>query len=228
MDREEIKDIVSQSLEKAPTASRHDLQWGRRLFHFSTGFFIATVYGLFLDHHQIVYLLGGITAILYVTEQVRIAYPELSERLGWLNHFFLRAEEQLQESAAVPYAVALLLTILSFPKTIALIAIYTLAIGDPLSALIGIRFGKHKLRNMKKKSLEGSLAFFAATLATTIYVLSSYTPAATGTIIIIAIMIASFCTLFELLPIRVDDNLTIPLFTAIISWLLCTIAGLPI
>lgn len=59
-------------------------------------------------------------------------------RAPWINSLLFRAEEQFKESAMTPYAIAILLTLLTFPKTLALIGIYTLAIADPLSAVVGI------------------------------------------------------------------------------------------
>jgi dolichol kinase len=44
-----------------------------------------------------------------------------------------------------PYAIAVLLTILSVPKPAALIAIYTLAIADPAAAVVGITWGRRRL-----------------------------------------------------------------------------------
>ena len=69
-----------------------------------------------------------------------VALLRLDPGLGLFNKFaagaparpaaFFRAEEQFRESAMTPYVIAILLTILTFPKTIALIAICTLAIAD--------------------------------------------------------------------------------------------------
>lgn len=52
---------------------------------------------------------------------------------------------------------------LTVPKLPALLAIYTLAISDPLAAIVGVRFGGHRIR--RNRSVEGSCAFFAATAA---------------------------------------------------------------
>ena len=72
----------------------------------------------------------------------------------------------------IPYVMALLLTIITFPKAVALTAIYTLAIADPLSAIFGILYGTKKIA--KGKSLQGSLAFLVATtLCTAIVLLAS-------------------------------------------------------
>ena len=163
--------------------------------------------------------------VLYILEQIRVNYPELSKNMAWFNKFFLRAEEQLKESASVPYAMGLLLTILTFPKHCAIIGIYTLAVADPLAAIIGIRFGKHKI--LESKSLEGSLAFLMSTLICAGMVFSFHYTGHAVAITGAAIMIALLSTALELLPARVDDNLTIPLFTAMLAWLMSLLFGLP-
>lgn len=218
--------LMKKLLNQFSSATRHDLQLGRRLFHFSSGVLVATFYNLFLDHKQVVYILGTCACILYLLEHIRIAYPELSKYLGLLNNIFLRAEEQLKESSAMPYAMALLLTILTFPKVVALIAIYTLAISDPLSAIIGINFGKHKIT--VNKSWEGSLAFFVSCFACAFFVLTT-----SFDHMVLSSLKASFLIGFigmgmEMVPIRIDDNLTIPLFTALNSWIFCLIFDIPV
>ncbi len=138
--------------------TRKNLQLVRRLFHMGAGITIASLYWFTFSHQAAIHTLGLVACLLYVMEQVRINYPEMAARFLPLSKFVMRAEEQLKESAMVPYVFAVLLTIITFPKPLALIAIYTLAIADPLSAIIGIRFGKHKI--VSHKSIEGSLAFF--------------------------------------------------------------------
>jgi hypothetical protein len=86
----------------------------------------ATAYALLFTHQQVVHTFGTIACIVYVVDRVRIAYPEVvARRAPWVNRFLVRAEEEVRESAMIPYAIAVLLTILSVPKPAALIAIYT-------------------------------------------------------------------------------------------------------
>ncbi|MBF0366439.1 MAG: hypothetical protein HQK50_12780 [Oligoflexia bacterium] len=212
--------------QSSPNATRYNLQLGRRLFHFSNGAVVATMYNLFLEHRQVVYALGLVASLLYLIEQIRLAYPEIAGKFRWFSNFLLRAEEEIKESAAVPYSMALLLTILSFPKVVAVIAIYTLAFADPMSAIIGILYGKRKIA--RNKTLEGSLAFFVTTLAVCLLVLLTTYDGFYWAIIKVSVMVALFSSMIELLPIRIDDNLTIPLSTAIIAWIFCAMAGLPL
>ncbi len=204
-------------------ATRKDLQISRRLFHMANGFIIATAYGITFSHQQIVYFCGTIACIMYLLDQVRIAYPERIKKFERFSKYLLRAEEQLKESAAVPYIMANLLTIITFPKVIAISAIYTLAFADPLSAIIGIRFGKHRI--VKHKSLEGSFAFFvtaffAISIVFTLHGIYGWQKWTT------AFGVAFLASCFEMIPLKLDDNLTIPLFTAFLLWLFCATLGI--
>jgi dolichol kinase len=212
---------------RAPSATRHDLQVGRRLFHLANGVSIATAYALFFTHAQIVRVFGAIACLVYIVDRFRIAYPDVVERRApWVNRVFLRAEEQVREAAMTPFAIAVLLTMLTVPKLAALIAIYTLAIGDPLAAVVGIRYGRRRIT--RNRSLEGSLAFFAATVAVAALVLRWGTAAAPASIAAASASIGVVATVFELLPLRVDDNLTIPIFVGFATWGLTALFGVPL
>lgn len=213
-----------KSTAKIKLSSRTNLQLARRFFHMGNGVTIATVYLISLTHQQMIHVLGTILCVLYIIEQIRINYPEMAQKLLPITKFIIRAEEQLKESAMMPYMAAVLLTIITFPKPIALVAIYTLAIADPLSAIIGIKFGKHKV--VKHKSLEGSAAFFVATLVCSLIILAGYQGAITGTIVFISFALALLASAFELIPLKIDDNLTIPLFTAFALWILTELSSL--
>jgi dolichol kinase len=210
--------------EEKITATRSSLQIPRRMFHMGMGVGIALVYQIFLTHERAIYILGTCACVVYIVEQVRTSYPEYMERFeGIFKHIF-RAEEQLKESAGVPYIMALLLTILSFPKPIALVAILTLAVADPLSAIIGIKYGKHKW--VRGKSVEGSSAFFISALIISTAVLTHFTEAYWGWVFLLTFTSSLIISAFELIPLRIDDNLTIPLFTAFTLWILGASIGI--
>lgn len=209
----------------APSATRHDLQLGRRLFHLANGVTIATAYALFFTHAQVIHVFGAVACLVYIADRVRMAYPEVVARVApWVNRVFVRAEEQVRESAMTPFAIAVLLTILAVPKPAALIAIYTLAIADPLAAVVGIRFGRRRLAH--NRSLEGSAAFFAATVAIAALVLHHSTGADPWPIAGAAAAIGAVAVANELLPLRIDDNLTIPIVVGFAAWVLPALFGI--
>ncbi len=211
----------------APTATRKDLHLGRRLLHMASGIVVAIAYGLFFTHSQAIQLLGTIACIAYVVDRVRVAYPEIARKLEKLTNFFLRAEERLKESSMIPYVIGILLTLLSFPKPIALIAILTLAIADPLSAIIGILYGKHHFF-VREKTLEGSVAFLSVTLLCSFAILFNATLAPWWLVLTVSILLSVAVTAFEMLPLKLDDNLTIPLFVGFAGWGLCFLAQIPL
>ncbi len=218
---------IAAPAESAPSATRHDLQLGRRLFHFANGAATATAYALLFTHEQVVRIFGSIACIVYIIDRIRIAYPEVVARHApWVNRTFLRAEERVRESAMIPFAIAVLLTIITVPKLAALIAIYTLALADPLAAVVGIRFGRRRITH--NRTLEGSIAFFAATVAIAALVFNWGTDAMPSAIAWTAATIGLSATVFELLPLRIDDNLTIPIFVGFTTWVVATLLGVPL
>ncbi|MBM3303589.1 MAG: hypothetical protein FJY76_00700 [Candidatus Aenigmarchaeota archaeon] len=99
---------------------------------------------------------------------------------------------------------------IAFPLNVASAACAMLAVGDGLSTMIGMRYGRHKI--VGKKSWEGSLAMFVFSLAVGLFFLKP----------MVVIAGAAVATLFELLPEArffhrhrrlgfMDDNWLVPL-----------------
>jgi len=212
--------------ESAPSATRKDLQFGRRFFHMASGMAIVMAYGFFLSHAQMVRLLGTIACIAYLFDRVRVAYPEIAKKVEWVTNFFLRAEERLKESSMIPFVMGILLTLLIFPKPIALVAISILALADPFSAMIGIQYGTHHW--VKEKTIEGSTAFFVIAFLCTFLILIRSSPAAWWIILGVSLLLCVAVTALEMLPIKLDDNLTIPLFAGFVGWAFCLLFGVPL
>ncbi len=210
----------------APTATRKDLHLGRRLLHMASGLTVAVAYGLFFTHSQAIQLLGIIACVAYVVDRIRVAYPEIARRLEKITNFFLRAEERLKESSMIPYVIGILLTLLIFPKPIALIAIAVLALADPLSAIVGILYGKRHW--VKDKTLEGSATFFSVALLASFAILLNTTPSPWWAIFGVSFILSIAITAFEMLPIKLDDNLTIPLFVGFVAWGLALLVAIPL
>lgn len=98
---------------------------------------------------------------------------------------------------------------LCLPPALAATAVANLVFGDAAAALVGRRFGRHRLG---RKSLEGSVACLLACILVGWILL----PERPGAVLAAAIV----ATLFEVLPLPVDDNWSVPLATgAILAWL---------
>jgi len=113
-------------------------------------------------------------------------------------------------SGSPPVFLAAALTTLLFPRFIAAASLGVMLTADTAAALIGRRFGRHRLNG--GKSLEGTLAFFVTGMLFSFAVLLfagefswrmlGWTAA--------GILLASLAELFQK-QLRLDDNLTIPL-----------------
>jgi dolichol kinase len=99
-----------------------------------------------------------------------------------------------------------LLCLVFYPEPAASVGIYALAFGDGLSSVVGKLFGRVSLPWTGGKTLEGSLAAFAAIF---------WSAWATGGKLGIALSVALIGTLLEALPLEDLDNLVIPLGTAL-------------
>lgn len=87
-----------------------------------------------------------------------------------------------------------------FPKEVAVLSLIFMSIGDVAAALVGQSFGKIKIR---QKTLEGSIGCFVACAITGIIL----------DLLPLKVMItgALAASLFEALPVKIDDNILIPL-----------------
>lgn len=79
------------------------------------------------------------------------------------------------------------------------IVFFAIFIGDSLATIVGMRFAKYKLPYNKHKSLSGSLVYFLS-VSVLPYLLYG----------IFAIPLAIIATVVESLPIKFDDNFSVP------------------
>ena len=115
----------------------------------------------------------------------------------WFEERFEREDAPLPGWGSACYATGVLLAV-AFLGDVPQIAavIFVLGIGDGVSTIIGLR-GKMKLPYNGKKTIEGTLAMFFASLGAFVFVGPT------------AIPLALVAALAESVP-RVDDNLMIP------------------
>jgi diacylglycerol kinase (CTP) len=193
------------------SATRKDLHLTRRAFHTLWGLIIATLYLNLLDKEGMITLVGIVASALFVGENIRIKYPDLGKIFTKINNILYRDEEKFQISSSMPFLVSCLLVIFVFSKPIAIITVLFLGLGDPIAAIIGIKFGKRKIS--KNRTMEGCIAFFVVAFFICIFVMKNFYSGYIS-IILFAIVGAAAGTIAEYIETRLDDNITIPLFSA--------------
>jgi len=120
------------------------------------------------------------------------------------RHFFgelLRNHEDASLLGSTYLLIACLLTIHLFPKPVAVLALLFLILGDTVAAVVGKSVGRFRL--IGGKTLEGSIACFLVCFGLTLLM--------PGVPPFVGLVGALTATVFELLPIPLDDNFRIPL-----------------
>jgi len=178
---------------------------------------IPTIY-FFITKQLALCLLVPITAAFIIIDTARYYIPSVAnwfyQWFGWLLRRHETDVNKKRLNGASNVLLSALLCVLLFPKIIAINAITILIISDTTSALIGRRFGRHRFL---AKSLEGSMAFF---LSAVLVVLVAPKIEKLPLEYVIGFIAAVIGTVVEALPIKIDDNLTIPLSVGFSLWVL--------
>lgn len=190
--------IKGESFTRVKILSRNIVL--REVIHMS-GFSVPLVCSYLVDRHLIA-LMIFLVAMLYVTsETMRM----LGVRLPIISYTTLMAagESELQEFVVSPlfYASGIILSLVLFPDSISYASITVLTLGDGFASLFGRRWGRRNLPFHKNKTVEGSLGGFLLAL--------------TGSLLFIephgALIASAAGMLAEILPLPINDNITIPL-----------------
>jgi len=213
-DRQQLLAACGVSLRKVARAV-HEIQ--RKGFH---------VAGLLVPLTQLILLRNGVSqedcvricwtiTIVGTTMDYLRLHSTLVAR-HWPLRSILREHEHKQLTGGCYFALGCTLSIAVSPPSVAMASILFLVLGDMSAAIIGVSFGGDALGQLRlgregKKSLEGSLAMFFVCLAIgcTIFAnvrLREY-PVFWGA------LVATLTELAE--PLRLNDNLTIPIFSSI-------------
>lgn len=127
---------------------------------------------------------------------------------------FIHPDEHWRINSATWLCTGLLILALSYSPTACAIAIAVLGTADPMAAIIGRRFGRHRLHG--SRTLEGSLAFVATGILATAGILALYGPEMSlAAMLVVGVFAAVPAAVVEVWSGRLDDNLTIPVFAGL-------------
>lgn len=149
----------------------------------------------------------------WTMEILRRTRPRLNAAL--MNAFgpFAHPYETHRVNSATWYTTGLMILSFTQAPLVCAIGIAVLGFGDPVAALVGRRWGHHKL--LHGRTLEGSCGFLAAGLSAGFVAALVFAPdVACTSLLVIAAAGAVAGTCAELLSLRVDDNLSVALTAA--------------
>jgi glycerol-3-phosphate acyltransferase PlsY len=180
----------------------------RAIFHATLGIIIVfSVY--YLPRLSVLIALGICTIVFVGVDIVRFRRPALKAIFSKYLALFLRQKENGRLTGASYFLLGCLITVLAFPKEIAVAAILFLSLGDPAAALVKRWKGKIWFGT---KSLEGNIACLVICLAVGAFIVIFLGKPVTGTVMAGAV----FAALFQGIPVPVNDNLTIPIGSGLI------------
>ncbi len=173
----------------------------RCLFHIIVGSLPAIALFIF-PKLVVLIILVVVTILLLCFEVIRLRVSSLNE---WFSSWFapvLRKEEKVKITGSSYLLIGYLATVLVFPQDIAALAILFASLGDPAATLIGTWKGRIRLWG---KSLEGNIACLLICLCMgALFAFLLGTPS-----LVVAITGAILATIFQALPLRLNDNLII-------------------
>ncbi|MCD6098121.1 hypothetical protein J7K18_04425 [bacterium] len=175
----------------------------RKLVHLGA-LVIPTLYW-FLPWKFSITVLSLVTFGVVLADVSRLIHTPLTRFIYRKVGHMLRRHEYKKFTGASYILTASLLVILVFPKPIAVTVLVYIIVGDTAASIFGKLFGRTKLT--RGKSLEGSLAFLTFAFLASVPV--PYVPTTTK------FLGAMFATFIEFLPLKLDDNLTVPVLTGL-------------
>jgi len=177
---------------------------GRKLYHLLGGLGLLSLYYL-LGREQALWTYTLLAGAVLVIDIARLKVPAFNR--FFFAHFgsFIRENERDRLTGTAPYILGIGLSLLVYRNDIATAAVCFLAVGDVAATTVGERYGRTKI--VGPKSLEGTLAFVAAAVAAGFLLNLAGVHLMHGLIMAGAVTAAAT----ELLPLPLNDNLTVPL-----------------
>lgn len=144
----------------------------------------------------------------YIRLEVRPKIPRILD--------LFRPSERNTVAGTVFFITSTIIVFSAFDYQIAMLALLMTVFGDLVSALVGIKYGKHKL--FRQKTLEGFLAGLVMNLIVGFLFLPSLP--------ILFVPMAFVASVIELLTNKLDDNLTVPLSSGFAGQMVVYLLGI--
>jgi len=189
----------------------------RKLWHLVGGSFFP-VLAFFVPKEALLVALGAVTGVFIAWEIARLNNARVNRWMASHLRVILKEEERFRPIGTTYFLIASLAAFLFFDKYVAITSLLFVSIGDLVATVIGEEYGRQVLFN--NKTLEGSLACLASCLLVGM-LLSRISPSMAPEVAMVGAVSA---TIVELLPIPIDDNLTVPLISGGIMTLIISIS----
>ena len=181
-------------------------EFSRKFFHLSN-MVIPLIHVYFIeDRMGMLIFLSLMLIICFFIEVLRTRYFILHKFFKKYLHFMMRDSEKEGEITGATWVFAgSLFTIMLIPKPFCIVGLFFLAVGDTFAALVGMNYPFLKIG---RKTLSGSVACFITCCIIGLLFSHSLNTS--------TIMFGAFiATLTELSSMKINDNLSIPIFSGL-------------
>ncbi len=199
-----IRDLLIKNLEKVKQARNESI---RQVVHFLSAVFGIALFYVF--DFEVAVLILSVVLIAGIVLFSFVQSNRLSFLVKRISH--LERSGDLIGRGALSLCLGVMFTLLfSRPLQDAFAVVAILAVADAASTIIGVRFGTRKFSFNSKKSIQGTAAFIVAGfIAGSLFVPMEK-----------AFVLAAVLAVVEILPLRVDDNLSIPIVGSLLTLIL--------
>lgn len=215
-----LSSLIHQVRITSPFRMRNDLHLVRKAWHIATGlagllFYYNTNFSMqFVASVLLIFSLAA-----FVVEFIRLRNEKLNIILMSVMRPFMRESERTSVSGLPFYALGTGLTLMLFPERVAILSVLFLIFADPIASVIGILYGKDKI--LPNKSLQGTLAAFTVCyVITMIYGMRFSNP--DMNLLCFSLLAGVVGSFSELCSRYIDDNLSIPVISGTILYLINT------
>lgn len=213
---------MEHTIEAVELKRRSDIHLARKVWHILAVAFMAAFYAYAPESWSIITLVIA-WFILVPADFLRQRYPALNDFVVHLAGPIMRQSEVHKLAGTTYLITGVLLVTAIFPREIVLLTILFLAFADPIASYFGIRYGKDKI--FGEKSLQGSLAAFVVCAVITFVFLYTH-GILNDRMLIVSLLGGLIGAAAEAVPLwKLDDNLTLPVLSAIFLWILFSLFG---
>ena len=186
--------------------------WKRKLYRVVMGGIFPTVYLVTSKPYVPLFLVSFFLTILLALEMERYRNPDV---WNWILARFGGVFKTLPGTLTgeTYFMISAFISILLFPFPVAVAGLYFLVFGDAVSAFIGTRLGKTQI--FPNKTLEGTFAEIFCNV-----IIAFFLSLKLGVNVEILLTGAVLGTIMEILPVKIDDNLSVGIVPGIVMSLL--------
>lgn len=204
--------------------ARSELHIARKVWHASMGLVLVAVFSGNLVSQSV--LLWGLSILFALTvgfEVARLKNPLVNEKIIKVFGPIIRTNEVKKCSTIGFFLAASILSIVVFPKPVAILALLFLSVGDPTASFFGVLFKKRSVKLIGQKSLHGSMACFMMCAAVTMLYLQS---SGIGGVMLLRLSVLGGLAgaVAEAAPLEIDDNFSVPVVSGFIMWIGLSVA----